>query len=513
MFKTVTDYLDKTAETFPEKKAFFFDKREITFREIQSEAKKIAGEITRLGIFDKPICILMDKRAECICSMMGILYSGNFYTVLDADMPQARMNKILEVLNPCVLITCSEFKGMASELFEKNAFLKELMIYEDIISGSENDLEKTDAAIKKAYEKIDYNATMFVLFTSGSTGVPKGVIIQHKAFPAYLGWYRDTFNFDENTVFANQTPFYFIMSCPDIFLTIMLGASCHVVPKKSFSFPMVTLEYLKERRVNTLYWVPSVLCLIANFRALPELHLDDLKTVIFGGEVMPSKQLNMWKKEYPDVTFANLYGPTETTEMISYFMINREIKDDESLPIGIPASYIKVMLLDDNNEEVKDGGIGELCAAGISISPGYYNNPEKTKEVFALNPLYKDGDDPDTKNMYRTGDLARFDENGDLIYMGRKDFQIKHMGNRIELGEIETAVSAIDGVDSNCCLYDTKRSKIVLFYSGKISEDEINDKLKDLLPNYMIPNRIERLNKMPVNLNGKTDRTALKDMI
>ncbi len=510
MVKTVTDYLEKTADRLPEKIAFCDEKREITFGEIRDESKKAASVIAEKNIFNKPICILMEKSVECINAMLSIVYSGNFYTVLDVDMPEARIQKILEVLSPVAIITNEAHLSAAKDIVANANSLSEdsIIVYEDAI--------KTEIAEEKLLqirEEIDVNSTMFVLFTSGSTGVPKGVIIPHRAFPPYINWYADTFHFDETTIFANQAPFYFIMSCPDIFLTILTGATCHIVPKKAFSFPMVTLNYLKERHVNVLYWVPSVLCMIANFRALPEVHLDDLKHVMFGGEVMPSKQMNMWRKEYPNVQFTNLYGPTETTEMISYYVIDREVSDTESLPIGIPASYIKVILLDENDKEVAPGEIGELCAAGISIADGYYNMPEKTKEVFVKNPVFKEGDDPESIRMYRTGDLAKIDENGDLIYMGRKDFQIKHMGNRIELGEIETAVSALSGIDQNCCLYDTKRSRIVLFYTGTATEDYINEELRNALPVYMIPNRIEKLEKMPFNINGKIDRAALKEQI
>ena len=505
--KTVNDYLKITAGKFPEKNAFVDEKREMTFRQLLDESSALSLEIAASGIKKQPICIYMDKRVECISSMLGITGSGNFYTVLDVNMPAQRIDKILEVLKPAAFITCRENLEQLKVITAN----KKIFIYEELIS--DNNYILNEEKLCEIRSGITPDSTMFVLFTSGSTGVPKGVIIPYRGFEPYLEWYRDTFNFDETTVFANQSPFYFIMSCPDIYVTILTGATCYIVPKKAFSFPMVTLEYLKSHHINTIYWVPSALCLIANFRALPEVHLDELKTVLFGGEVMPSKQLNMWRREYPNVRFANLYGPTETTEMISFFDVKGEIDDAASLPIGIPTSYIKVILLDENNKEVGPGEIGELCACGISIADGYYDNPEKTAEVFMDNPLLTYDDEPEMRRMYRTGDLAKIDESGNLIYCGRKDFQIKHMGNRIELGEIETAVSSLDEIDENCCLYDTKKSKIVLFYTGSACEDSIINALGNMLPVYMIPNRIEKLDVLPKNVNGKTDRTALKEMI
>jgi len=380
----------------------------------------------------------------------------------------------------------------------------QVIVWEAAVERSVN--ETLIAALQKTQSQEDI---LYVLFTSGSTGIPKGVVITHRAVIHYADWACDTFPIDQNTIFANQGPFYFALSVFEIFMTLKAGATCYIIPNNLFSFPVLLLKWLKEHQVNTLYWVPSIFCLVANFRALPEIHLPKLQLVLFGGEVMPAKQLNMWRKEYPNATFVNLYGPTEMTDICTYYIMDRDISDNESLPIGKAAAHMRVMLLDENDREVPPGQIGELCAASPSLAEGYYREPEKTAQVFVPNPL-----DPSGKStIYHTGDLARLDENGDLIFMGRKDFQIKHMGNRIELWEIETAVSSLEGVLQNCCLYDGKRDKIVLFYTGSREKDTIREDLKKALPEYMIPNRIEKLETMPLNLNEKIDRTGLKEMV
>ena len=500
MIKLVTDYLEQSAEKYPDKIAFGDEKRNETFAEVAAEAKRVAAAIMNAGINEKPIAVFMDKRVECINAMLGAAFSGNFYTILDVHMPEARIQKILEVLQPAAFVTDNEHKEQAAELIGT----ENVILYEDAMA-----LQADNDKLAAVRESMSPEATLYVLFTSGSTGTPKGVIISHKAVIPYLEWLGSEFRIDKTTVFANQTPLYFVMSGLDVYMTLYAGATCYIVPKRTFSFPVMLLNFLKEHKVNTLYWVPSILCLLANFRALPEVHLDDLRLVMFGGEVMPSKQLNMWIKEYPDVEFVNQYGPTEMTDIIAFYRVNREIDDNESLPIGQCASHMEILLLDENGNKVKEGEIGELCGTGPSLAGGYYNMPEKTAEVFVKNPTDPTGE----SMMYCTGDLARIDENGDLIYMGRKDFQIKHMGNRIELGEIETAVSAIDGILQNCCLYDTKRSKIVLFYTGTIDEDSIDKELRKAVPEYMVPNRMEKMEQMPLNLNGKIDRAALKELI
>lgn len=498
MIKTITDYLDATVLRLPNKVAFSDEFRSVTFQEVRNEARKVASALVNLGIHKQPVAVFLDKRVECIHSMLGTAYSGNFYTVLDVHMPLSRIEKILSVLQPAAIITDVAHAEQARTFSGGTA----LVLYEDTLP-----IQPCEETLEHLHQRMLETDVLYVLFTSGSTGTPKGVIISHKAVRAYLEWGAETFPLDETTVFANQTPFYFVMSGFDIYHTIRSGATMYIVPRSLFSFPLPLLEYLKEHRVNTLFWVPSVLCLVANLQALPEVHLPDLRLVMFGGEVMPSKQLNLWRREYPDVTYVNQYGPTELTDICAYYIVDREISDSESLPIGIPCSHMELLLLDENNQEVPEGEIGEICGRGPSVAYGYYNEPEKTREVFVQNPVNTAYEEV----IYRTGDLARYNKHHELIYISRKDFQIKHMGNRIELGEIETATSSLDGVEQNCCLYDTAHSKVVLFYAGTVEPDAVRQALRQLVPEYMVPNRLVKMDALPQNLNGKIDRAALKE--
>ncbi|MDD6804787.1 MAG: AMP-binding protein, partial [Clostridiales bacterium] len=274
--------------------------------------------------------------------------------------------------------------------------------------------------------------------------------------------------------------------------------------------PVPLLEYLKDHRINTIFWVPSALIVVAKLRAFKNVDLTDtLKRVLFCGEVMPNKQLNAWRKALPDALYANLYGPTEITDACTYYIVDREFADDEPLPIGIPMANTDILVLNDKNELVTGDEVGELCVRGTSLSMGYYKNPEKTKEAFVQNPL----NNAVPELIYRTGDLVKYNEYGEIIYLARKDFQIKHMGHRIELGEIETAVSAIGEITLCCCLYDTKRQKIVLFCDADLSKEYIHEKISKLVPEYMFPNRIVYMETMPINANGKIDRVKLKELL
>ena len=273
---------------------------------------------------------------------------------------------------------------------------------------------------------------------------------------------------------------------------------------------MKLLNYIIQKKINTIFWVPSELVLVANLHALKKVDLTNtLKRVLFAGEVMPTRQLNEWRKYLPDALYANLYGPTEITVDCTCYIVDRIFEDNEPIPIGKPIRNSDVFVLNEKNELVSGNEVGELCVRGTSLSLGYYNNLEKTREAFVQNPL----NSMYYELIYRTGDLVRYNEYGELVYVSRKDYQIKHLGHRIELGEIENVVAGIQGIDSCCCVYDEQRKKIVLVYEGKMEKEEIVSVLNLSVPEYMIPGKIVPIDSMPLNANGKIDRKMIKEII
>lgn len=498
--RLVTDYLDASAEKFSDKVAFADEERKITFSQLQNESYKIATALIEKDLFKKPVVILFEKNVSCIIGFMGVAYSGNFYTPIDIKMPINRINKILEILQPAIIITDKLHIEVAKQL----EYDGEILLYEELVCKIE-----CVESIKKRNNKLIDTDVLYVMFTSGSTGTPKGVIISHKSVIDYTEWVTEAFHINQNSIFGNQAPFYFDNSVLDIYQTLKNAATMYIIPERLFAFPIKLLEYLEEKEINTIFWVPSALCLVANLRALGKREVNKLAKVLFAGEVMPNRQLNMWRNAFPNVLFANLYGPTEITVDCTYYIVDRGFNDDESLPIGKACNNTDILVLNEKDQLVTNGEIGELCVRGTSLALGYYNDHEKTKESFVQNPL----NESYPENIYRTGDLVRYNEYGELMYVSRKDFQIKHMGNRIELGEIETAISAIEGIDCNCCLYDEKRKQIVMFFTGNMVEEDIIRQLKKSLPEYMLPNKKICLEKMPFNLNGKIDRVELKKRI
>lgn len=498
--KLVTDYLDISAERYPDKIAFSDNKQEITFSELQVQAYHIAESLIHKDFFKQPVAIYLDKSVQCVAAFMGAAYSGNFYTPIDTKMPDNRIEKILETLQPKAIITDRKHYEKIKKVYAQ----AEIIIYEEALN------KKVDKnLIYDTTSKVIDTDVLYVLFTSGSTGIPKGVIITHRSVVDYIEWATERFNIHDDIIIGNQAPFYFDNSTLDIYLTMKNAGTMYIIPQMYFAFPAKLMQYLNEKCINMIFWVPAELIIVANLGVVEKLHVDSLNRIYFAGEVMPNKQLNMWRKEYPDAQFVNLYGPTEITVDCTYYIVDRAFNDDEPLPIGVPCRNSDVLVLSDNDELVKGNEIGELCVRGTSLALGYYNNPQKTAEAFTQNPL----NDKYPERIYRTGDLVHYNERGEIMYDSRKDFQIKHLGHRIELGEIETAASAIEGVDQNCCLYDGKKSAIILFYTGKANEETVRNGLKEQVTDYMMPGRYIQLRRMPLNMNGKIDRVELKKQL
>ena len=274
-------------------------------------------------------------------------------------------------------------------------------------------------------------------------------------------------------------------------------------------FPNKVMDWLEENKVSTLIWAVSALTLINRLHGLKYKAPESINKILFSGEMMPIKQLIAWKSYYPKAMFVNLYGPTEITCNCTYHIVENDIDMDYKLPLGKPFSNEKVFLLDENDKVVDSSMPGipaEICVAGTALALGYYNSPEATAKAFTYNPANKLWLEP----IYRTGDLAQWGEDGKLYFAGRKDFQIKHMGHRIELEEIEAVLNNTAAVEAGCCFFDDDKKKVVAYYVGAEDKKLIIDEMKKMVPEYMVPNLFIRIDSMPINKNGKTDRKQIR---
>ncbi|MBR4084581.1 MAG: amino acid adenylation domain-containing protein [Lachnospiraceae bacterium] len=493
----VLDYLNNIVLKKPDKVAFSNGVDHMTFSEVFDQSNAIGTYLLEKNIYRKPVVVFMNKHPKEVTAFFGVIRGGNFYVPIDEEMPGTRIQLILENVQPEIIICDEETK----EIAKKFTFEGEIVVYDEIKNTPIN-----KELLNKAYDSSIDTDPIYIVFTSGSTGVPKGVAACHRSVIDYIEQLSETLEFNEDTVFGNQTPLYFDACLKELYPTLKFGATTYLIPRSLFMFPVKLVEFLNEHRINTICWVVSALTMISAFGTFKTIKPKFLKVIAFGSEVFPIKQFNCWKEVLPEAKFTNLYGPTEGTGMCCYYKVNREFAVDEVIPIGRPFKNTEILLLTEDGKQAPSGEVGEICIRGTSVTLGYYNNWEKTNEVFVQNPLNK----AYPELIYKTGDLGKYNEYGELIFVSRKDYQIKHMGHRIELGEIEVNVNLLEEIKISCCIYDEIKGRIVLYYVGNIDEKTLAQLLKDRLPRYMVPNNIIHIDKMPFTANGKIDRVTLK---
>ncbi len=474
-----------------------------TFSELSQASRALGTYLARrLRSTNSPVAVFLAKSADIVIADLAILHSGNFYTNLDEKSPSDRLARLVENVDPAAVITTT---ALVDQLRSAGVAEDRLVVLD---SGADDLFANTDDDLLEAQRRsvIDTDP-MCLINTSGSTGVPKSVILNHRSTIDFIDWCCDTFDFSSSDVFGSLSPLYFDIYTLEIFVALRTGARVLLIPEQKAAFPASLVGFLEERKVTFIFWVPTIMVNIANLGVLDTTDLSSLRRVFFAGEVFPTKHLNVWRRALPDTQFVNLYGPIEITVDCTYFVIDRDLDDAEPIPIGNACRNTDLLVLVDGARRAEPGEIGELCVRGSSLALGYYNNDELTDAAFVQNPL--NSRYPET--IYRTGDLVHLNERGELMFDGRKDFQIKHQGYRIELGEIETAILALDVIRNACVLYRKESKSITLVYEA---DDEVTPKtlrllLQKQLPKYMLPTEFVRTASMPRNPNGKIDRQLL----
>jgi D-alanine--poly(phosphoribitol) ligase subunit 1 len=500
---SIVEYFETGAAIhYPDKIGLADEQGAYTFAQWGAFAKQCAAMIlARHDVLNQPIAVFLPKNAKALIADLGVLYSGNCYNNLDVKSPLHRTKSILDNVNPPLVITAAEYAGSLAEM---GIGADRLLLIDDVL-GHEPDYD--NQRILDRLRRVIDTDPVCIINTSGSTGIPKSVVLNHRGLLDFFDWYCERFTFDQNDVVGSLSPFYFDGYLVGLFMSWLRGAKLEIVPEQLAMFPVKLAGFLAERGITFIFWVPTVMVNMASMDALRDAALPRLRMVCFAGEVFPSKHLNYWRKHVPQATFINLYGPIEISVICTYYVVDREFGDDEPLPIGVPCRNTDIMLLDELDELCGPAETGELCVRGSSLAHGYWNDPEKTAAAFVQNPLNK----AYPELIYRTGDLAYWNDRGELMFVGRKDFQIKHSGFRIELGEIEHAATGIEAISNACVLYDKPAMEIILLYEAQeeLSAEFLRRSLLSRLPKYMLPRRFIRIAEMPRNPNGKIDRQRL----
>ncbi|WP_069632718.1 AMP-binding protein [Campylobacter pinnipediorum] len=491
MENNVLYWLEKQANENPNKIAFKDIHEEITFKNLTELSKRVGSYLEA-----KPVVIYMEKSIKCLAIMFGSVYAGGFYSIIDTSLPKQRALKIANALNASIVVCDNDNYNKAIEIFGNDMVVKA-----DIILNTNINNKK----LKATRESHTDLKPLYCNFTSGSTGEPKGVLISHSNVLDFIPIFTKTLKISSEDILANQAPFDFDLSVKDIYSGLYLGATVLLIPKKYFTNPISLMDYLHNSKVNTLIWAVSALVFLSTMRALSYKKLD-IKKIIYSGEIMPKMHLNRIKYYLPDCTFINAYGPTEITCNCTYHILKDEDFDNDNVAIGKAFENRKVFLMQDEKIINEPNKIGEICVSGRCLAIGYLNFIKE--DAFIQNPMNLSYNE----RVYKTGDLGFLDEQGDLHYKGRADFQIKRLGHRIELIEIETEVLNLGlDIERACAVWE--KEKLALFFEGNADKNEILNTLKQRLPIFMLPNIIYKEDKLPINKNGKIDRAKLNKKI
>lgn len=497
MVINILELLEKSAVMYADKIAVKDIEKECTFSALCNSAQKIGSSLDLWQIFGKTIPVYMEKSILTLEVFFGIVYAGGCYTLINPIHPKDKVEKLLNIVSSPIVITNRDM----ADVLQKVHFKGKILLAEDLLNAEIN-----KERLSSIREKMIDTTPLYVNFTSGSTGEPKGVVVAHKSVIEFMSFFTSIFHITSDDIIGNQAPFDFDVSVKDIYSMVMTGATMYIIPKEYFAFPKKILDIIEQEKITTLIWAVSALCVITSLRSFSYKIPKTIHKVLFSGEVMPVRHLTEWIRVLPDAMFVNLYGPTEITCNCTYYIVDNKNIDEKVIPIGKAFPNEKVFLLDGCQEVCVSNTPGEICVAGNTLALGYFKDAETTKNVFVQNPLNADY----CEMIYHTGDMAYYQEDGNLVYIGRKDFQIKHLGHRIELGEIESYISEIREIERACCLYDEHADKIIAFYQGNAEKKNIKAELRKNLIKYMMPDQYVSVESMPLTRNGKIDRKKLK---
>jgi amino acid adenylation domain-containing protein len=517
----VQTYIDISRELAPHKTAVRCGKYSITYEQLYVATNKLANCLMAMGVSRQDrVAFCLKRSINCIIAIFGILKSDAIYVPIDSKSPLKRWRQIIDDCRPTALICDSGNIENIQDVIAGMDFTPKIIVVESrekLPKPIKRPLvcqEQIDehSSAKPKYKNIDIDIA-YILYTSGSTGNPKGVMISHFNIINYIDWAVDCFNITEKDNILSTAPFHFDMSTFDVYCPMKTGSTLSIAPEGYLLFPNKILTLIEEDQITIWKAVSSLIMYMARAGSLGKGRIGSLKMILFSGEVLATKHLIRWMEIYPDKLFYNAYGPTEATGISTYYHVQQVPKDPlEPIPMGRACANTEVFLLKEDNSLTEPGEVGELCIRGSSLSRGYWNDTEKTERAFVANPLGEFQGD----RIYRTGDLAKLRTDGNYVFIGRKDDQIKSMGYRIEPSEIVNTISSLDKVNDAAVILERSEkydlTEIVAFFAPNegVTPEELMAELGKNVPNYMLPQHIIGLKHIPRTDRGKVDRKALR---
>jgi amino acid adenylation domain-containing protein len=501
-----------SANRFPGATAVVMGEERLTYAELDRCADWLASALFRHGCRPADrVCLLAQKSPVSVAAMIATLRAGCVCVPIDVSGPVGRTGQIVASAQPAAAFVGNESAALLDSLAADRTVAPGLPVI---------DMEGNSAGWNaEPPVQLPSNPTVAsdpaqLLFTSGSTGRPKGVIVTHASARAYIDWAIAHFDIRPGDRCSGHPPLHFDLSTFDVYATLAAGGELHLLPP-NILLPRQFVEYIQDSELHQLFCVPSAMAYLSAHDALPDGGFPSLRRILWCGEVLPTPVLIEWMTRHPGARFENLYGPTEATIASSHHLVDVIPSDpSEPIPIGTACDGEELLILDDDGSPAASDTVGELCIAGVGLSPGYWRDPDSTAAAFISDP--RPG--RTSERIYRTGDLGRMDSEGTFHFVGRSDSQIKHRGYRIELGEIESAVSACSAVaecavvalpaagfegTTICCAAALRTP------NGVVTPAQLRAALTERLPRYMLPTRWLLMDELPRNVNGKIDRREI----
>lgn len=526
MHRLLQHWVTEQALSRPEAMAVVLKQERLTYGELEEHSTRLAKLLKVAGCErGDRVCLLLPKSPSAIVGILGILKADCIYVPIDITSPASRVARMIGSCEPHCLLAAHASATLMEKLITEHGLANSIPVgWMDVetadinylnIAFSPRDLDLCPSTPIES-ENTSQDAA-YILFTSGSTGQPKGVVITHANVMHFVQWARTYFQMGPTDRISGHPPLHFDLSVFDIFGSFAAGAALHLIPDDLKLAAGKLAEFIRASELTQWFSVPSALTYMAMFDAVQYDDFPSLKRLLWCGDVLPTPVLRYFMTRLPKVTFTNLYGPTEATIASSYYTVPTCPADDKTaIPIGVACDGEELLVLDEHFKPVSVGDVGDLYISGAGLSPGYWRDEEKTRAVFLPNPQSR----TPCERIYKTGDLARIGDDGLLYFVGRADSQIKSRGYRIELGEIELALRALD------CLHDCA---VVAIPSSGFEGTAIGcayvpapgfegkpvilrRELAKLLPSYMLPSHWLALDQLPTNANGKIDRATLRSL-